>query len=558
MAYQALYRRYRPKTFDEVLGQEHITTILKNQIQKNNIAHAYLFSGIRGTGKTSTAKIFARAVNCIDSNNGNPCNKCEVCKGILENNVMDVVEMDAASNNSVDDIRELREKVKYPPSKGRYKVYIIDEVHMLSKGAFNALLKTLEEPPEHLLFILATTEPQKLPATILSRCQRYDFKRVTTNDIVNNMKNICDDMNIEVQEKALNLIARNADGGMRDALSILDQCVSFADGKITYEYVLSILGTVNNEIVFDMADDIIEKDLENSLKLIDNIVQRGKDIHQFIKDLIVHFRNLMVSKSSDNLTDIIDGTEDMLERFRDQSKDISLNKIISIIKDLSEAEVNSKWSSQPRIILETTLMKIISPKLDTSIAGVLERLNQLENSIRNGEVVSKKSKQDKTIIKDDKKEEPVKTKKITKITDESDIINNEEEKQKERNISSENHSSKEDIDSASIMRVWSDVLKKIKSEKISVQALLSEGKPVNVENNLVIIAFPEGFGFHKDAVSKDETKEYIEKTISNFLNTDVKVKFIMKNELSSNDNEDNTLVDEVIKVFGEDIVEIED
>ncbi|MTI66135.1 MAG: DNA polymerase III subunit gamma/tau, partial [Firmicutes bacterium] len=286
MGYQALYRKFRPRTFDEVLGQEHITTILKNQILNDNIAHAYLFSGTRGTGKTSTAKIFARAVNCENNTNGNPCNECEVCKKIQDESIMDVVEMDAASNNSVDDIRELREKVKYLPSKGRYKVYIIDEVHMLSKGAFNALLKTLEEPPKHLLFILATTEPQKLPATILSRCQRYDFKRLNMKDIVDNMKTICNDIDVEIEDRGLHLIARNADGAMRDALSILDQCVSFAEGKITHDYILSILGTVNNDVYFDMADHIINKDLNKALELIEYIVLNGKDIKQFIKDLI--------------------------------------------------------------------------------------------------------------------------------------------------------------------------------------------------------------------------------------------------------------------------------
>ena len=236
--HKALYRVYRPQKFEDVIGQEHITKTLRNQIDSDNIGHAYLFSGTRGTGKTSTAKIFARAVNCLDSIDQEPCNECEVCRDILSDNIMDVVEIDAASNNSVDDIRELRESVKYSPTKAKYKVYIIDEVHMLSQGAFNALLKTLEEPPSYVIFILATTEPHKIPATILSRCQRFDFKRVTVKDITLRMKRICTEENIEVEDKALNLIARNSQGALRDALSILDQCISFGDSKIDYKDVV--------------------------------------------------------------------------------------------------------------------------------------------------------------------------------------------------------------------------------------------------------------------------------------------------------------------------------
>ena len=270
--HKALYRVYRPQKFEDVVGQEHITKTLRNQIENNNIGHAYLFSGTRGTGKTSTAKIFARAVNCLESIEQEPCNECEVCKDILHDNIMDVVEIDAASNNSVDDIRELRENVKYSPTKAKYKVYIIDEVHMLSQGAFNALLKTLEEPPSYVIFILATTEPHKIPATILSRCQRFDFKRVTVKDITSRMKKICVEENIEVEEKALNLIARNSQGALRDALSILDQCISFGDNKIEYKDVVELLGTVNVEQLFDLAQYIINQDTKESLKILNEFI----------------------------------------------------------------------------------------------------------------------------------------------------------------------------------------------------------------------------------------------------------------------------------------------
>ena len=310
--HKALYRVYRPQKFEDVVGQEHITKTLRNQIENNNIGHAYLFSGTRGTGKTSTAKIFARAVNCLESKNQEPCNNCDVCKDILNDNIMDVVEIDAASNNSVDDIRELRESVKYSPTKAKYKVYIIDEVHMLSQGAFNALLKTLEEPPSYVIFILATTEPHKIPATILSRCQRFDFKRVTVKDITSRMQRICAEENIEVEEKALNLIARNSQGALRDALSILDQCISFGDEKIEYNDVVELLGTVNIEQLFDLAQYIIDQNTKESLKVLNEFIIWGKDIRNLINDLIDHFRNLMICKVSNDLDEIISLPEEII------------------------------------------------------------------------------------------------------------------------------------------------------------------------------------------------------------------------------------------------------
>lgn len=548
MAFKALYRRFRPKIFDDVVGQEHITRVLKNQILNDNIAHAYLFSGTRGTGKTSTAKIFARAVNCIDNNTGNPCNACEVCRSILDDNIMDVVEMDAASNNSVDDIRDLKEKVKYPPSKGRYKVYIIDEVHMLSKGAFNALLKTLEEPPSHLIFILATTEPQKLPATILSRCQRYDFKRITVKEIVTTMKNICDELNIEVEERGLQLIARNSDGAMRDALSILDQCISFADEKVSYEYILELLGTVNSDIIFDMADSIIEKDLEKSLKTVDELIIIGKDIHQFIKDMINHFRNLMVSKASDKLNDIIDGTEETIERFKIQSQNIELSRIIAIIKLLSGAEVNSKWSSEPRIILETTIMKMLSPELDTSVDSLLARISNLESTVKRGKIVVEEKSEDTNT-----KRNIAKT--VSKQVTKKEAIKKEEDKKEEIIINKEIN---ENIDINDVMKIWPDMMKKIKTEKISIQALLSEGIPHDIEGNTLYVLFKDGFGFHKDAVNKDDNKKYIENTLNNILSSNINIKFMMEDEVGKKEDVVDSLTKEVIDVFGEDIVEFEE
>ena len=294
MGYIALYRKWRPKQFEDIVGQEHITTTLRNQIMNNRIVHAYLFTGTRGTGKTSMAKIFAKAVNCPNNHNGEPCENCNICEEIESSRVLDILEIDAASNNGVDEIRELREKVKYPPSLGSYKVYIIDEVHMLSQGAFNALLKTLEEPPSHVIFILATTEPHKLPATILSRCQRFDFKRVSVKDMVDRMAYICNEMDITIEEEALELIANNAGGALRDGLSILDQCLSLSKNnqKITYEDIVDILGLVSNEWLYQISQSIIEQDIYNTMELFHQVIDGGKDIIQMAKQLAEHFRNI--------------------------------------------------------------------------------------------------------------------------------------------------------------------------------------------------------------------------------------------------------------------------
>lgn len=293
MAYTALYREWRPRTFNDVVGQEHITTTLKNQILNNRIGHAYLFCGTRGTGKTSTAKVFAKALNCLNLKDGEPCNECEMCKKINEGLAIDVTELDAASNNGVDKIRDIIDDVKYPPQEAKYKVYIMDEVHMLSAGAVNAFLKTLEEPPNNVIFILATTDPQKLPITILSRCQRFDFKRINNSEITARLRKIVNEQNVLADERSLNLIARVSDGAMRDSLSILDQAISMGNGNVDYGTVVSMLGLVTNEHLFKLANAVIQRSVEKGIEIIEEVIYSGKDIYLFIKDLIAHYRNFL-------------------------------------------------------------------------------------------------------------------------------------------------------------------------------------------------------------------------------------------------------------------------
>lgn len=502
--HKALYRAYRPQTFKDVVGQGHIIRTLKNQIQNNNVGHAYLFSGTRGTGKTSTAKIFARALNCQNSIDEEPCNECEFCKDILNDNVMDVIEIDAASNNSVDDIREIRENVKYTPAKCKYKVYIIDEVHMLSQGAFNALLKTLEEPPLYVIFILATTEPHKIPATILSRCQRFDFKRVTVKDMAYRMKEICDDVNVEVDDRALNLIARNSQGALRDALSILDQCMSFSENNIEYKDVVDLLGTVNIEQLFEMAEYVIKEDTKKCLEILNEFVVWGKDIKNLIDDLIDHFRNLMVCKVSKDLDEIISLPEEIVDQLKAQAETIEVNDIIRILNILSTTQDAIKVSSNPRVLAEVSIMKLSQPMFDDSKEALLKRISTLEDVIRSGKA---------SINNNNEKE-------IKEIPEKYEVEDEEVFYEEVKN---------EDVEL--IEKSWENILTHIKKDKnMPVYAILREAREFNVSANNLYIVFDDNFAFAKNKLSNDKTRNYIEGVIREILNRSFSIKIVLKSE----------------------------
>lgn len=541
--HKALYRVYRPKTFGDVVGQEHIVKTLKNQIKNNNIGHAYLFSGTRGTGKTSTAKIFARAVNCLNPINEEPCNECEICIDTLNDNIMDIVEIDAASNNSVDDIRELRESVKYTPSKAKYKVYIIDEVHMLSQGAFNALLKTLEEPPSYVIFILATTEPHKIPATILSRCQRFDFKRVPSKDIASRMSYICKKENIEAEEKALSLIARNSQGALRDALSILDQCMSFGNEKIEYNDVIELLGTVNIDELFELSQSIIDENTKKSLEILNEFIIWGKDIRNLINDLIDHFRNLMVCKVSKDLDEIISLPEESIERLKEQSQNVNINDLIRILNILSETQDSMKSSSNTRILAEVTIMKIAQPMFDESKEALIKRIENLEEKIESGNIkVStvqiEQSKDVKSqIIEDDKVEE-----------NKEDVAYEEVKSEDVRLVESS----------------WKKVTQKIKDDrKLSIAALLKEVNTFNVKDNILYLIFNDNFSFARSRLNSKDTIEYVESIIREVLNRSFNIQIYLKSEVASlNLSETINKADEgeeILKnIVNKDILEIKD
>lgn len=534
MSYLSLYRELRPKIFDDLIGQQVISQSLKNQITNNKIGHAYLFCGTRGTGKTTTAKIFSRAINCENPQDGNPCNECSSCVKILKSQCLDVLELDAASNNGIDKIREIIEEINYLPTEVKYKVYIMDEVHMLSISAVNAFLKTLEEPPERVVFILATTDPQKLPITILSRCQRFDFKRISVNDISKYLRKIVDLKGIYAADDSLKLISKVSDGAMRDALSILEQCISLGNNKIDYNQIIEMLGIVNNDDIFQITDELINCNIENSLKIIDNLSASGKDISLFIKDLINHMRNLMICKVSSNLDEIISLSKDAIENLKDQSNKINIESIMRYIKILQEAEDQSKWTKQTRLYLEIAVIKICKREYDTSSEIIITRLNNLEQNIKHDGVILQPKKE---IVNDLRNT-------IKEIPKRENNINVEEVKSKVNN---------EEIDLTKIKSKWQDVLNQIKARRLmSLYASLLTGEIINFTDNCITIKFSEEYKFNKKRLEQSDNIKNLVNVLEDMFKAKLEVKF-------EADNSQEVKKEEKIKeIFGKNIVEIID
>ena len=510
MAYTALYREWRPKTFNDVVGQEHITTTLKNQILNHRIAHAYLFCGTRGTGKTSTAKVFAKALNCLNLQDGEPCNECEMCRKINEGLAIDVTELDAASNNGVDKIRDIIDDVKYPPQEAKYKVYIMDEVHMLSAGAVNAFLKTLEEPPNNVIFILATTDPQKLPITILSRCQRFDFKRINNNEITARLRKIVDDQNVLADERSLNLIARVSDGAMRDSLSILDQAISMGNGNVDYNTVVSMLGLVTNEHLFNLTNAVIQRSVEKSIGIIEDVIYSGKDIYLFIKDLITHYRNLLMAKVTNNPEEVLDMSEENIALIKEQSARLRAEEIMRCIRILQEAENNAKLSKQARLYCELAIIKMCKIEYDTSSEVMLTRLNKLEENLKNGSIkVATVESQNNNINAVKKSINNVESKKPTQTQHIEETL-------------SGNSDSRITIND--VQKAWRDILEAFKARRAMViSSLIQIGKPIACVNGIVTVQFEKQYQFSRDRLSESKNKPIINEVFSEILQENIKV-----------------------------------
>ncbi|MBN2797329.1 MAG: DNA polymerase III subunit gamma/tau [Clostridia bacterium] len=548
MDHKALYRKFRPKVFEEVVGQEHLTNTLRNQMLTDNVAHAYLFSGIRGTGKTSTAKIFARALNCMEPVEGNPCNVCENCKQALSDNAIDIIEIDAASNNGVDDIRDLREKVKYPPSRMKYKIYIIDEVHMLSIGAFNALLKTLEEPPSYVIFIFATTELHKIPATIISRCQKFELKRIQHKDIENLMSRICDASGFTYDDVVLEQIARLADGAARDSLSILDQCFAANEDKhISLEILNNVLGLVTESVIFDLVEGLYESNGKKVLSLLNDVISSGKDIKRFTNQLIEFLRYLMLVKISKDLSALVNVSEETLDLIRQHGEKMSLNLLIRSINILTQVEVDSKWSSNSRVILEIGLIKILQPDLETSVESIMERLEKLEKRPvavpQLSQQISKEVNVEKSIIEHS----------MSSVSQEEIIEEIVEEPIQ--------YASSEELnlDEESLEDLWEEVLDLVKQTKISTHALLVDGHFEGIKEHHLCVSYKEGYGFHMIAIEKPENRVIVEQAIQQVYGKALRVQYITKNS-DEDENEYSKPEDKLYDFLGshKNKLEIED
>lgn len=548
MAYVALYREWRPKAFADIVGQEHISQTLQNALEANRIAHAYLFCGPRGTGKTSTAKVLAKALNCLDPLELEPCNKCENCNRINEGNSYDVFEIDAASNRGIDEIRDLREKVKFAPAEGKYKIYIIDEVHMLTAEAFNALLKTLEEPPRQVVFILATTEPHKIPLTILSRCQRFDFRRIGLPDIIERLKDIATHEKLTISDDALRVIAKRAEGGMRDALSILDQCISFSGKTISVEDITTILGTVNEEILQKISSAIIAKDTTLCLRLLDETIKQGKDARQLIKDVIEYFRNVLLVQVCTQVDGLVNVSENALAILKNQSAEVSQENILKIIDLLTETEKAMKWTTQPRLILEVGVIKTTQTDKDKSIEDLSRRIEELEASLTSRGNESNLPVKDKAKIIKPKEQNQLPKEQTAAIS--TSILNKE-------TMTTDDPGS-----TAKIVDSWADILTAVKKLKMSAYAFLVEGQPLAIQNNSLIIGFKEGYAFHKEQVEQPDNKKVVEKILQQITGIDLKVKCVFTNHPGQNSEvkspQQDTIVQTAIKIFGGDVIEIND
>ena len=503
MSYTALYRKFRPLKFEEIVGQEHITRTLKNQIIAGRVGHAYLFNGGRGTGKTSAAKVLARAVNCLNPIDGEPCNECEICKAALSGSLTDIVEMDAASNNSVEDIRSIREEVNFLPTLAKYRVYIIDEVHMLSTGAFNALLKTLEEPPAHVKFILATTEPQKLPATILSRCQRFDFKKISNENVVKRLEFVAKESNIEITKEALKLIAILSEGAMRDALSILERCLQDGDTNIDEDKIKDLVGIPKLTYIHSIVKAFIEYNVEEAIKAVDIVLNEGKDLNNLLWEIIKYVKDILVYKATGKLEIY---SENEIEEIKKLADAVTKERLLYIITDLSKLENDMKWSSQKSILFQVEIIKLCSENIIE--APVL-------TSVKGSSGQNKSAGDNNTV-----------TSGANALVGESSVAGKESLKSNAQNIKQADLA--QAIAKFDPAKGWSDILNELRQNgKIMLYSNLLKAKPIELNDMTVGLSFPEGLNaFGKSILEKPENITELSRTFSMEYGKDMKVRII--------------------------------
>ena len=523
MSYIVFALKWRPKNFDEIIGQDAIVATLKNAIQKDRLAHAYLFSGPRGVGKTSTARILAKALNCKVGPTVSPCSACPACTDIAGGRSLDVIEIDGASNRGIDEIRTLRENVKFAPTQGKYKIYIIDEVHQITSEGFNALLKTLEEPPPFVKFIFATTHPHKVIPTILSRCQRLDFRRISVMEIIAQLEKIAQAEKINIDKKVLFAIAKSSDGSLRDAESVLDQLIAFTKDEVRLQDVISMLGLVEQDTLFDIADRIINKDARGALELFDNIIDSGKDIGNFLTNLIEHFRNLMIAKVTHADSKLIDLPKEICDRLLQQANALSLEEIFSAFNTLVNTQEMTKRLDSLRIPLEISLVKLAHDKKGTNLNVALPK-----HTKNPGQVYTEEKPSAPQISAEGgpasgwKKEESVPD---PVVGIQSTSLDN-------------------------IKSIWRNTIENLSRIKMSVATYLDEGVPTRLNNNVLTVAFPMNHSLHKEALERKENKAIIEKIFSELLNTNIRVNFILSKEVAEKSNsEANSFIKSALNTF---------
>ena len=557
MAYLALYRKYRPKNFRDIVGQQHIVCTLKNAILNDRISHAYIFCGPRGTGKTTTAKVMAKALNCIQLQDTEPCNRCKNCTVSDKASSMDIVEIDAASNRGIEDIRELREEVKYSPFDGNYRVYIIDEVHMLTIEAFNALLKTLEEPPAHVVFILATTEPQKVPLTILSRCQRFDFRRISIGDMLKKLKYVAKDMGINAEEDALKLIAASAEGGLRDALGILEKCSNFGEGNVTADNVYVALGMVDKNLLSSMTNYLLTGNAEEALRLIDMLFKQGKDLRLFVKELSAYFRDLMLCLIS---KDVVKDESVNIKSIEKNISVLDLDKkdsaiIFKIVEKFARLEYDMKWSSQPRLLLELAVIEAVD------FADKPDKEGQFytgENKKINRKKITEKTAETNEKLESQIKPEGIQPKDVFGPETGIEPFKNSTVKKGHRDIDKTVNESKT-YSVEQITKNWENVLGRVKKIKMSAYGFFREAELVDVfldgENAVLKIGFSPKHKFHKMMAGKPENKKVLEEALSKTFGSTWDIRTVDLGEKYM--DEDNEIIKKAIDFFGKDKIEID-